>query len=157
MSTSFQSITLAYCLACLTSGAVRELLPEADSRKVIKAISGLYILLVILHGAGDIRAAGISFALPQEQPSASENTNYTDSVIDETKSRLESSCENQLASMGMTVKLDFALTERDGNVTVANIAVTSDGLSPEQKQEVQDVLRDYAPGKITFLSEADAA
>ena len=49
----FRALTLSYCLACLAAGAVREMIPDGESRKVIKTLSGLYILLAVLHALGE--------------------------------------------------------------------------------------------------------
>ncbi len=157
---TFQSLTLCYGLACLTSGAVRELMPQAESRKVIKAVSGLYILLVLLHGAGDLSAAGLSFSLPAAESaaeSAAEGTAYRQSLVEDTDVRLEEGCNAQLSAEGLAATVDFTLTEKQSSVFVSLAEVSSTSrLSPEQKQEVLDVLKDYAPARIVFQNGEDA-
>ncbi|MCI2046674.1 MAG: hypothetical protein LKJ90_03020 [Faecalibacterium sp.] len=153
---TFQSLTLCYGLACLTSGAVQEMMPQAESRKVIKAVSGLYILLVLLHGASDLSAAGLSFSLPEAESTA-QSTAYRQDVVEDTDVRLEAGCNTQLEAQGLAAKVNFTLAQRESNVYVSLAEVSSQNrLSPEQKQEVLDVLKDYAPARIVFQNGEDA-
>lgn len=146
---TFRTLTGAYCLACLAAGLVRELVPAGESRKVIKAVSGLYILLAVLHAAG--AAEEVSFTVPSlpEVPAAAQT--YETDVLAQAEETLAEDCGRQLEALGIPAHAAFRL-EKDGDtVAVAQITLyAEENLSPEQRRQAQDVARTYGAAQVCW-------
>jgi hypothetical protein len=150
---TFKAVTLAYCIGCISCGLLRELIPEESSRTVIKALSGLYILLVVMHGIKTV--SPLKFSEDESQHQA-QSTAYQESVLADTKHKLEQGCERQLSAKGIEATVEFVLLEQQQTVCVDAITVyTAHSLSDTEKQNVESILADYAPGTIFYQSEVD--
>ena len=151
---TFRTLTGAYCLACLAAGLVRELVPAGESRKVIKALSGLYILLAVLHAAG---AAGeVAFTLPQLPAAPAAAETYETDVLAQAQQTLAEDCGRQLAALGIPARAAFRLEKAGDTVAVAQITLyAEDTLSPEQRQQAQDVARGYDAAAVCWAESED--
>ena len=152
-----ETLTVAYCVACLTAGMAQNIISSADSQKIIKAVSGLYILLTVIHCIAGTAAAGASIVLPKMQSSEMTDAEaYQSSILEQAGQQLAQRLEQELAQIGIRCQIHLDLCRQGNTVTVQRITVeTNAELAPEQKQEAQDVLLPYQAGSIVYKCEAN--
>lgn len=150
----FRALTLSYCLACLAAGAVREMIPDGESRKVIKTLSGLYILLAVLHALGAAGPLSLpAVSLPAAAPAA--ESDYTAAILARAQENLEAGCSSRLAELGLPCVVRMELACTGDTVEVKRITLCCEtALSPEQVQQAEAIARSYGANAVVWADKA---
>ncbi len=160
MMERFRSLTVAYTAACLVTGAFRQLMPESSGKKVIKAVTGLYILLTVLHGMLGVGQIAADFSW-QDIPSSAgaaeagaADSKYSAQLLRDVQKQLEENGAALLREQGISADVSAALECGGDTVGVARLTVTTaSALSDAQKEAARSALSGFAPAEILFQTE----
>ena len=150
-----QNLTFAYCIACIAVGIVRQITPQSsNSRRVIKAVTGLYILLTLLHCITGAAEQSAAFSLPAAGSAVNAQADYTNEILSQAQSSMEKACDSELAKAGLPCTVSLTLKSEENIVFVKTAQVCSESaLSAEQQAKTEDILQKYAPAEIVFTAE----
>ena len=154
---TFQAASAAFCLACICAELVTLLVGSRWAHRCIKALAGLYILVVLLQVLPSARAelGKLSSAryAPVELPGLEEQlTAQTQAQLEET---LRAAC---LAQFGVSVEMKVTLERSGQELQVRQAVVTLPaGCSAEDAQKVSAYLQQQLGTEPTlrFKEEAD--
>lgn len=65
---TLKTITVVFCAACIGSELVTQLTGDGWARRCIKAVAGLYILVVLLRAVPQWKADLQAFSVPEASP-----------------------------------------------------------------------------------------
>lgn len=130
-------VTRAFCTACILGGITLRLLEGTSSRGCIKAIVGLYILVVVIralqNAGGPAGTAMAAAALPNAAAIVSVGApNYKDAVLAQSCTALEQTVEQALQEQGIRVIVRLELSGGSSGVRVETAHVQNAALSDRE-------------------------
>ncbi len=161
---ALKSLVFTFCLASLCAGVILHLFPDAAAKRCMKAVAGLYILSALLSSVQGADAfltdATVQLAQASEQAQEgiqqSTGDDFTDTILAQTASSLNSQYAAELAAMGYTVGVEVALLQTDQSVVLQGVCVTaSTTLTEQEKAAIRGYFSTvFANVTVSFLEEA---
>ena len=130
----------AFCTACICSELLSHFIGPGWGRKCIKAVAGLYILVVFADALPGVRA---QFAVPElPQASAASIGSLEDAVLLQAQQDLARTLEQAcLQKTGILFRLKITLTRTPAGVQASEVEITPEGvISTAQRQEMEAFL-----------------
>ena len=90
---TFQAAAAVFCLACICTETVTLLVGSGWARRCIKALAGLYILIVLLQLLPSARTELGKWTVPQSTPVSLPG--LEDQILADAQSRLEAQLESE--------------------------------------------------------------
>lgn len=137
-----QGAVAIFCIACICSELLSQLVQSGWPRRCIKALAGLYILVVILRLAPGAARVTSDIVLPQVSPVEMQAS--SDFVLQQAETRLEQTLAAECAALfDVPVRLSVTLTQgRNGAAQAQQAAVYLPADCPAQtRQKIADYLR----------------
>lgn len=124
------SMAAVFCLGCLCAELVSRLVGPGWAGRCIKAVAGLYILVVLFRllpgKLPELPGKGMSAASPVDLDSAEQM------ILSETETQLETRLAEECRSrFGIPVTVDVTLKEGEGTVSAAAVLVYIPAECPE--------------------------
>ena len=124
------SMAAVFCLGCLCAELVSRLVGPGWAGRCIKAVAGLYILVVLFRllpgKLPELPGKGMSAASPVDLGSAEQM------ILSETETQLETRLSEECRSrFGIPVTVDVTLKEGEGTVSAAAVLVYIPAECPE--------------------------
>lgn len=124
------SMAAVFCLGCLCAELVSRLVGPGWAGRCIKAVAGLYILVVLFRllpgKLPELPGKGMSAASPVDLGSAEQM------ILSETETQLETRLAEECRSrFGIPVTVDVTLKEGEGTVSAAAVLVYIPAECPE--------------------------
>ena len=124
------SMAAVFCLGCLCAELVSRLVGPGWAGRCIKAVAGLYILVVLFRllpgKLPELPGKGMSAASPVDLGSAEQM------ILSETETQLENRLAEECRSrFGIPVTVDVTLKEGEGTVSAAAVLVYIPAECPE--------------------------
>lgn len=151
---TLQNATAVFCLACICAEIVSLLTAEGWPRRCIKSVAGLYILVVLLQAAPQLRAQWSAFAVPQA--AAADFGTAQQAVLREAETQLAETLEAQcLEQTGVRLRLSVSLAQNGTQVEAKAVqAIPAAGTSGQQKEAAAAYLRQALGVEPEFGKEA---
>lgn len=129
-----------FCTACICAELVARFVGPGWGQKCIKAVAGLYILVVFADALPGARAQLTALDLPQA--SAVSVGSLEDAVLSQTEEELSRGLEDAcLSEAGVTVTLSITLQQTAGSVEASSVQIIpQNAVTDAQKQAVEDLL-----------------
>lgn len=129
-----------FCTACICAELVSRLVGPGWGQKCIKAVAGLYILIVFLNVLSGVKTTFTALELPQTE--AVSVGSLEDTVIARTQEELsrtlEAGCRQET---GVDLTLKISLTQTTEGVNAAEVCIfPQDAVEPARKQAVESFL-----------------
>lgn len=135
-------VTRAFCTACILGGITLRLLEGTSSRGCIKAIVGLYILVVVIralqNAGGPAGTAMAAAALPNAATVSVSAPNYEDAVLHQSCAALEQTVEQALQEQGIRVIVRLELSGGSSGVRVETARVQN--AAPSDREAIEEYL-----------------
>lgn len=149
-----------FCIACICAELTTQLAGSAWTRRCIKAVAGLYILVVFARALPQTKTERRAFALPQAEP-ASIGT-MEGAILTQTRKQLEMALAQQWkAEAGTSADIVLDLTETDSTVfTTAAKMILPQNSTPQEKQQASRFLQrvlDLQVGQIEVVAAEEEA
>lgn len=138
---SIRSAAAAFCIACICSELVTQLVGPGWTSRCIKALAGLYILVVLLRvlpgGVPESLMQTPSVAAPAELGSAEQV------ILAEAETQLETQlAQNCRERFGTPVRVDITLEQSGGEVAAAQVVAVIPADCPEEtRTQIAEYLR----------------
>ena len=139
---AFRNAAAGFCIACICAEVVTLLVGSAPSAKCIKAVAGLYVLVVLFRlfpkVVPELKTAA------EAAPAAVQIQGTDACLLSQAQTQLESAlCRECLQRFGVSVVLEIPLEMMGQTVqaTGATLSVPA-GCDPALRQEILDYLRD---------------
>ena len=135
------SVAAVFCIGCLCAELVSRLVGPSWARRCIKAVAGLYILVVLFRllpgRLPELPGRGMSAASPVDLGSAEQL------ILSETETQLETRLAEECRSrFGIPVTVDVTLKEGEGTVSAAAVLVYIPAECPEAvRRELAEYLQ----------------
>ena len=138
---AFQRAASTFCIACICSEVITLLVGSTSAGKCIKAVAGLYILVVLFR-----LVPGILPALKKAAPNAPASVQLQGTeeyLLQQTQAQLEAALSEECQKrFGTSVGLEIPLTQVDQTVQSTQVIVSIPaGCSPELRKEIFNYLR----------------
>lgn len=118
-----RTLTVSFCLACICAETVTFLAGPGWPRRCIKALAGLYILVVLLQLLSGAGAGLKQAALPMQSPASFRSTD--DVILAQAGTQLEETLEAECkAQFGREVRLKIVLEQNGQSVGVSRAEMT---------------------------------
>ena len=152
-----QTATAVFCTACVGAELVSRLTDAGWTRQCIKAVAGLYILVVFARLLPGLGAELGSFALPQGQ--AVSLGSAEEAVLREAGRMLCAGLEAQcLEQTGVDVTVELTLTPSGAGTAATGVRCTlPPGCGEEQRAAVARLLREALGAEPTLLEGGEDA
>lgn len=143
------SMAAVFCLGCLCAELVSRLVGPGWAGRCIKAVAGLYILVVLFRllpgKLPELPGKGMSAASPVDLGSAEQM------ILSETETQLETRLAEECRSrFGTPVTVDVTLKEGEGTVSAAAVLVYIPAKCPEA---VRRELTEYMQNTLAVKPE----
>lgn len=119
---ALQNAAVMFCIACICAEVTVLLVGRGWAHKCIKAVAGLYILVVFFHTMPQLKAEGqrlVVSARPAVQFQSMET-----SLLEETARQLESTLQQEcLQRFGLSVKLEITLCQNEERVEAERVVL----------------------------------
>lgn len=126
MSQSFEFLVRAYCLTCVSAGIIQEFFAPVGSKKIMRGITGLYMIATVLHCLGAFSLDTMQPIVPQTE-NMPQTPSYTDLLLEQTKANLEKSCTEVLAQNNITAQVQVELESTlQGDISIRRILLTGE-------------------------------
>ena len=131
-----------FCTACICAELLTRFVGPGWGQKCIKAVAGLYILVVFADALPEAKAQLTALELPQA--SAVSVGTFEDAVLAQAETELSRTLENLCAEeTGVSVKLDVTLHQTSEGVKAAEVQIVPQWeTSAAQKQAVEAFLNE---------------
>ena len=145
MTQSFQFLVRAYCLTCVSAGIIQEFFAPGGSKKIMRGITGLYMIATVLHCLGQISYDAATPIVPQTAD-APQTYSYTDLLMEQVKTNLEKSCEEVLAQNNIPAQAQVELeTTLQGDISIRRIVLTG-----EKVEGANEILSAFSAKEILW-------
>lgn len=145
MTQSFEFLVRAYCLTCVSAGIIQEFFAPAGSKKIMRGITGLYMIATVLHCLGAVSLDIVDPIVPQPA-NTPQTPSYTDLLLEQTKTNLEKSCETMLAQKNIAAQVQVELdTTLQGDISVQRIL-----LMGEKVEGAEEILSVFSAKEILW-------
>lgn len=130
---TFQTAASAFCIACICAQTITLLVGTGWAGRCIKAVAGLYILVILFRLAPQMKlelkkAAAIT-------PAAASIQSTEESILQGTQERLESElCAECERRFGTKVKLEITLARTQQNVRADKVLALLPAACPSAEQ-----------------------
>ena len=144
-----------FCTACICAELISRLVGSGWGQKCIKAVAGLYILIVFLDVLSGVKTTFAALELPQAE--AVSIGNLEDAVLVRTQEELSRTLEGACRQKtGADLKLEISLTQTTEGVNADEVRIFSQNeVEPDRKQAVESFLMQQlqlAPENIIWES-----
>jgi len=131
-----------FCTACICAELLTRFVGPGWGQKCIKAVAGLYILVVFADALPGVKAQLTALELPQA--AAVSVGTFEDAVLAQTGAELSRTLENLCAEeTGVSVKLDITLRQTTESVEASEVQILPQAeTSAAQKQAVEAFLNE---------------
>lgn len=153
---ALRGATAAFCTACICAEVFAQLTGEGWPRRCIKAVAGLYILVVLLHALPGAKAELAAFSAPQA--AALDIGTAEQNVLAEAERELELSVAARCReSTGVEVSLNITLAEAGGEVSVQSVQAALPALCTQaQREEAANFITRTLGKEPQLITEEDA-
>lgn len=131
-----------FCIACICAELTTQLAGSAWARRCIKAVAGLYILVVYAHTLPQTKTELRTFVLPQMNPASIGTMEST--ILTQTSRQLEAALAQQWkVETGISADIILDLTESNSTVsiTAAKMVLPENSTSQQEKQRASCFLQ----------------
>ena len=132
---AFQTAASAFCIACICAEITTLLVGAGWAGRCIKAVAGLYILVVLFRLAPGVKPE-LKSAM-EVVPSAVRIQSAETSILQKTQERLESSLQAEcMQRFGVPIELDITLTQEGQTIQAgsAGFTILSECTDAEKQQ-----------------------
>lgn len=149
-----------FCIACICAELTTQLAGSTWARRCIKAVAGLYILVVFARALPQTKTELRAFVLPQTEP-ASIGT-MEDTILAQTRKQLEAALAQQWeaeAGTSADIILDLAETDSTVSVTTVKMILPQNSTSQEKQQASRFLQRELKlqVGQIKVVAAGEEA
>lgn len=139
---SFQNAAAAFCIACICAEVTALLTGTGWAGRCIKAVAGLYILVVLFRLAPGVKPE-LKSAM-EAVPSSVRIQSAETSILQKAQERLESSLKAEcMQHFGIPIELDITLTQEGQTVQAESAGFTALSECTEaEKQQVAAYLQE---------------
>ena len=139
---SFQNAASAFCIACICAEVTALLTGTGWAGRCIKAVAGLYILVVLFRLTPGVKPEPKSAM--ETVPSSVSIQNAETSILQKTQERLESSLQAEcMQRFGVPIELDITLTQEGQTVQAGSAGFTIlSECTDAEKQQVSAYLQE---------------
>ena len=150
---AFQTASAAFCLACICAEIVELLTGSGWTRRCIKAVAGLYILIVLLRFLPGMRVE-LQKAQPDSIAPASLPSAQTQ-ILAQTQAALQQKLQEECtARFGITLRLEITLEQADETIRASKVVVHAP--AGANTQEITAFLRqELGTEEVLWAEEAD--
>ena len=135
---TFQAAAAVFCLACICTETVTLLVGSGWARRCIKALAGLYILIVLLQLLPSARTELGKWTVPQSTPVSLPG--LEDQILADAQSRLEAQLESECRQQFGLDAVIRVILEQDGQTSMTVPAGSSTALCREAADYLQQRL-----------------
>ena len=137
---SFQNAAAAFCIACICAEVTALLTGTGWAGRCIKAVAGLYILVVFADALPGAKAQFAALELPQV-PAVSVGS-LEDAVLAQTAEELSRTLEERcLSEAGVSLRLNISLRRTAEGVEAAEVQIVPrDAVTASQKRVIEALL-----------------
>lgn len=152
---AFQLLTASFCLACICAETVTLLAGSGWTRRCIKALAGLYILVVLLGMLADAGTQLKPGTAPEYSPVSIRNTEEL--ILAQAEVQLEEQLEAECrARFGKEVRLEIRLEQHGQAVSVSDAEmILPQGDSREALTEPAEYLRQELGHEVKIVTEEE--
>lgn len=137
---NIKAAVAVFCTACICAELTAQLTGQGWARRSIKAVTGLYILAVVLCVLPQAKGEWQTFALPAA--SSVELGTQKETVLRTAASQLEETLEVRCREeLGAEVAIRIELEETAEGVQVHSLTVTPMGEAEETRDAVEELLQ----------------
>ena len=154
---TFQKAAVVFCLSCICAETVTLVTESGWARRCIKALAGLYILVVLLR---EFPAAGAELqkmTAPKRDPVALQSTDAQ--IFAQAETRLEKTLETEcLEQFGIAPDLQITLEQTDETVHAIRAVMTVPGGSIDTSpcRDAAEYLRRQLGTEVEIKAGEDA-
>ena len=129
-----------FCIACICAELTTQLAGSTWARRCIKAVAGLYILVVFADALPGAKAQFAALELPQV--SAVSVGSLEDAVLAQTAEELSRTLEERcLSEAGVSLRLNIILSQTAEGVEAAEVQIVPrDTVTASQKRSIEALL-----------------
>lgn len=136
---TFQTSAVLFCLACICAEVVTLLTDSGWARRCIKALAGLYILVVLLRALPGAKTEFREMALPETAPVSI--AGIEEQILAQTQSQLEQELEASCREkFGVDVQLQITLEQDGQTLRPEQVIMTFPGGSGSACQKAAEYL-----------------
>ena len=137
---AFQTAASAFCIACICAEITTLLAGAGWAGRCIKAVAGLYILVVFADALPGAKAQFAALELPQV-PAVSLGS-LEDAVLAQTAEELSRTLEERcLSEAGVLLRLNIILSQTAEGVEAAEVQIVpQDAVTASQKRAIEALL-----------------
>lgn len=151
-----KNVAAALCRACFGVGVLLRILPEGGTKRCIKALAGLYILLAVIQPIGAGAVALPELLMPGSTPGVWDEMEQRQTIA-LTGKELEQYYQEQFCAEEEAMTLNFRL-EQTGNVLFIKQAIVKSHLPIDEEKQQRIAARLMAELQVTdiqFFTEGD--
>ena len=133
-----RTLTRSFCAACFVAGIAAQLLEGSSLRKCIKAVTGLYILVIVLRSIGSIPSPSVTASAAFRSSGfdfSNTITEYETAVLDQSSDDLAKELERRLRLQGIHASVQLTLQTGPDGVTVRSVRLTMEDSSYRMQAE----------------------
>ena len=152
---AFQAAAAVCSLACVCAEVITLLVGPGWPCRCIKALAGLYILVVLLRAVPDMRGEMKKMLPAAQQPVSLQSAE--DQILVQTQTQLEEKLEAECQKkFGLSAKIEVCLEQTEQKVYAARVMATlPPGSSAAQVQKLSDCLEQKLGVKPTIRTGED--
>lgn len=149
------SVARAFCTACFVAGIALYLVKGSSLRQCIKAVAGLYILVIVLRSAPTFPSS-VSDTAVQTYGSFSFDAQrsieeYETAILDQSRLSLEKTLEQQLLLKGIDASVQLTLQSGPQGITVQRVILSVENRS--DREPAEQYLKNQLQAKEIMFSE----
>ena len=151
---SFQNAAAAVCIACICAEVTALLTGTGWAGRCIKAVAGLYILVVLFRLAPGVKPELKSSM--EVVPSSVRIQSAETSILQKTQERLESSLQAEcMQRFGVPIELDITLTQEGQTVQAgsAGFTILSECTDAEKRQVAAYLQEELGTASVWEMQE----
>ena len=133
-----RTLARSFCAACFVAGIAVQLLEGSSLRKCIKAVTGLYILVIVLRGIRFLPSQSVTASAAfrsSEFDFANTMAQYETAVLDQSSDDLAKELEHRLYLQGIHASVQLTLQTGPEGVTVRSVRLTMKDVSYRTQAE----------------------
>ena len=140
MMQALERAAAVFCTACICAELLARFVGQGWGQKCIKAVAGLYILVVFADALPGAKAQFTALELPQV-PAVSVGS-LEDAVLAQTAEELSRTLEERcLSEAGVSLRLNISLSRTAEGVEAAEVQIVPrDAVTASQKREIEALL-----------------
>ena len=137
---TLKSAAVVFCTACICAELLARLTGNSWARRCIKAVAGLYILVVFADALPGAKAQFAALELPQV-PAVSVGS-LEDAVLAQTAELSRTLEERCLSEAGVLLRLNIILSQTAEGVEAAEVQIVPrDAVTASQKRAIETLLK----------------